>query len=240
MGKLIIAPELWKRIIIDGTKTPFLISELGRVYNDELDMLVPTIPDRKGYHFIFIKVKKKLYRLRAHRIVIEYFGNPPSDPNKTQVNHIDGVKSHNWISNLEWTTPKENVAHAFDTGLHSIYTCEKSSHHIHTDEEIHAVCKFMVENPKVSLKKISKLFNIGFATLQNLRLHRSWKEISSQYTFDLIHNTNRSKEFRAKIDELLLSGLSISEVLERLNLPSDITQKEAYMMVYYRKTRLKI
>lgn len=53
----------------------------------------------------------------AHRnIALAFIENPECKP---EVNHIDGCKSNNHISNLEWVTPSENVQHAFDTGLNS-------------------------------------------------------------------------------------------------------------------------
>lgn len=37
-----------------------------------------------------------------------------------EVNHKDGVKTHNWASNLEWVTSQRNSEHAFETGLAKI------------------------------------------------------------------------------------------------------------------------
>lgn len=51
-----------------------------------------------------------------HRMVALAFLGEPADP-KMQVNHRDGVKDHNDVSNLEWCTPAENMAHARRTGL---------------------------------------------------------------------------------------------------------------------------
>ena len=39
------------------------------------------------------------------------------DPIRVEVNHIDGKKENNALSNLEWVTSSENKQHAIDTGL---------------------------------------------------------------------------------------------------------------------------
>lgn len=55
---------------------------------------------------------KKIYGI--HRLVAQAF--IPNPQNKPQVNHIDANPANNFVSNLEWVTISENVAHAVKIG----------------------------------------------------------------------------------------------------------------------------
>lgn len=72
-------------------------------------------PNRRGYLRTCITTKGKAVTLMVHRIVwIAAHGVPPFG---SQVNHKNGAKAENGISNLELATPAENNAHARETGL---------------------------------------------------------------------------------------------------------------------------
>lgn len=67
------------------------------------------------YQCVCYSENGKQKNINVHRLIAEAF--IPNPEHKPQVNHIDGNRSNNNVSNLEWCTPKENVDHAYRTGL---------------------------------------------------------------------------------------------------------------------------
>jgi hypothetical protein len=73
-------------------------------------------PDVEGYLSVGLyDASRKQRAFRVHRLVAAAF--VPNPLNKPVINHIDGVKWHNWASNIEWATVQENTQHAVDQGL---------------------------------------------------------------------------------------------------------------------------
>lgn len=68
-----------------------------------------------GYWFVNLLVEGQRKHVKVHILVAEAFIGPR--PEGLQINHKDGVKTNNHISNLEYCTAQENRLHAIRTGL---------------------------------------------------------------------------------------------------------------------------
>lgn len=71
--------------------------------------------EKNGYHYVNIKTNNKLKRVLVHRLVMMTFC-PVDNPETLEVNHKDFDKSNNQLSNLEWVTKSQNIAHAVAGG----------------------------------------------------------------------------------------------------------------------------
>lgn len=104
---------MWKTIQI--FRGQYKINEKGEVYNTLTKNYIKGDINNFGYYRVCLwdnKIKKRFFR---HRLVAEYF--IPNPLNKQFVNHIDGNKSNNNVSNLEWCNKSENEKHAYKLGL---------------------------------------------------------------------------------------------------------------------------
>lgn len=82
------------------------ISNSKRVFQERL--LTPSL-EKKGYLKIRITKNNKLCSFKIHRLVASHFIY--NEFNLEQVNHIDGNKSNNHYTNLEWVSNRENINH---------------------------------------------------------------------------------------------------------------------------------
>ncbi|MDI3361165.1 HNH endonuclease [Lelliottia sp. V89_10] len=111
---------------IAGYEGKYAVTTDGRVYShsrvDDGGKLrkgrwLKSNVDGYGYLQVSLYSEGVAKKLKVHRLVAEAFiGNPQLC---SQVNHIDGIKANNDVSNLEWVTAQQNILHAFSNSLMS-------------------------------------------------------------------------------------------------------------------------
>ena len=111
--------EIWEEVY--GYESYYKVSNLGRIRSlikgRKNGCILQQSSTKQGYKRIKLSNKIASKSYLVHRIVaIAFIPNPD---NKETINHKDGNKQNNNISNLEWATQSENNKHAFKTGLKS-------------------------------------------------------------------------------------------------------------------------
>lgn len=98
-------------------KNYYTINDLGEIYSDNSGKMKSRNKGNTQYQIInFMKTDGKKKTYRVHRLVMMAF-KPVENMDNLEVNHIDGDKTNNCLSNLEWCTSSENQKHACNTGL---------------------------------------------------------------------------------------------------------------------------
>lgn len=104
-------------IDIKGYEGLYAITEDGQVWSYRNNRFLKPGKHPRGYLCVNLWRDGKQKTFLIHRLVAEAYIENDSPETKTFINHCDGIKTHNWIKNLEWCTPSENIRHAYDTGL---------------------------------------------------------------------------------------------------------------------------
>ena len=105
----------------------------------------------------------------VHRLVAEAFLENPE--NKPQVNHIDGNKLNNNVSNLEWVTSSEN-------SIHAVRVVGKSNS-VLTVEQVRDI-KFNPIYDSMLNKDIASKFKVHPNTISSIRNGHKWKHVTKK------------------------------------------------------------
>ena len=151
--------EVWKDI--KDYEEQYQVSNLGRIRSKERQAATKnpnvmrtikaqerkTFHNPKGYKTVVLTKDNKSKTFTIHQLVAQAFL-----PNFTKgmiINHIDGIKDNNTISNLEISNHQHNQLHAVKTGLRA----KKSSSQYHN--------VFYIKNPRAVKKWASSINHNG-------------------------------------------------------------------------------
>lgn len=168
----------WKPIVIEGISTKYIVSDDGDVVNAKTNYTLAKTLTKKGYQKVGIVMNGKIYNRTIHRLVAKAF--IPNPEGKLTVNHKDGDKHNNHVSNLEWMTNRENIHHAWENGLVIPGIGDNANASKFTEDQIHQVCQLLEEN-KLTNVEISLETGVSESIVSKVKIKNCWTHISDEY-----------------------------------------------------------
>lgn len=173
--------EKWKAV--QGYRGYYEVSSMGRIKSLRRTIvfkngttrriperiLNPTVSDNT-YPVISLCKEGKEKQFLVHRLVAFAFISNPE--NKPDVNHKDGDKTNNVVSNLEWVTEKENDDHAFATGLK-----RRDIRRILTDKQVKKIRAALVPYKPGLVAKIARQYNVSHGAIDGIRTGKNWRHL---------------------------------------------------------------
>lgn len=168
-GVVDLNPKLiWKKSL----NKLYWVSERGDVVNASTGFTLSPTLSSDGY----CKLGVITGQVSVHRLVVEAFTG--EIPEGLQVNHLDGNKQNNHISNLELCTAQENTLHAYRTGLAKGRAGEENAMNQYPESLIKVVYSLIRKG--LSNMDISKITNIPWRYVSLLRKGERWSHLFEQ------------------------------------------------------------
>ena len=148
----------------------YLCNEKGEIYSLLRNKILKG-RSLKGYKRVALMKDGKTIDVLVHRLIAQTF--LPNPENKPYINHIDGDKTNNSVSNLEWCTQKENVQHAIETGLKD----DRGTHSSRAscnEEKLKEIRSLISEGKRN--EEIAKIVGVSKDVVRYIRCNRTYKE----------------------------------------------------------------
>ena len=166
---------MWKKV--EGFNN-YEICESGFVRNTRTGRILKfdCVKKRKGtvdadYLRVTLCENNTPRKFSIHRLVAKHFLENYSED--LEVNHKNGNRFNNLVSNLEMVTPEQNRAHALETGL-----CPKGEEHGNAKyTEQQALLVITLSQQGYSRKDVAEQANVAVSFVKDIRSRRAWKHL---------------------------------------------------------------
>jgi hypothetical protein len=166
--------------ILDGA---YSISEDGDVRRDRpargatVGATIRQVDDRNGYRRVGLSINgRPKYHWTHHLVAAAFLGARPAG---MQINHIDGNKTNNHYSNLEYVSPSANMQHAIRTGLRvpsqSARPGARNGSAKIGDAEVRTIRE--KADAGVPVRELCALFALSKATVHKIIKRQSWRHV---------------------------------------------------------------
>ena len=131
------------------------------------------VTHKRGYPNIVARIDCESKTFRVNRLVaLAFLDNPLGKP---EVNHKDGNKRNNAVSNLEWATRSENELHAFATGLKTGPRGSRQGRSRLVEADVVEIVSRLRVGRGVG--ELAREFGVHQSTISDIKLGRSWAHL---------------------------------------------------------------
>ena len=169
-----IADEIWKDI--RGYEGFYQISNYGRIksFKRKNAIILRPVVTPEGYLRVGLKKDSASKSFYVHILVgTAFLPNPESKP---EINHEDGCKFNNHVSNLKWVTGLENKRHSVKMGLHRAGSNFRDAKLI--DEQVRYIRKvYKPRDAEFGGAALAKKFKMSFSSMMRVIHRKSYKNV---------------------------------------------------------------
>lgn len=159
---------------IPGYHGKYWVTESGDVYSIAWAKLKKKVIqiNNQGYASVMLAGNRRL----VHRLVAQAF--IPNPDNKSDVNHIDADTMNNHVSNLEWNTRTENMAHATRLGLFNPSANAYKNKKIKLSDDKVAIIKRRLLDGESGVL-LAKEYGVAHGRIYDIKHGRAWPHVEA-------------------------------------------------------------
>lgn len=154
----------------------YVIREDGKIFKN--DRKLSTNDNGRGYLVVSLTDKYgNRFCKSVHRLLAEAF--IPNPKGLSDVDHIDGDRRNNSLSNLRWVSHGENIKHSYDSGRRSALGSNNAR--CKTEEKIVIeICEYLSAGLTAAEVRDK---GYSYELVRAIKSKKNWKHISNNYSF---------------------------------------------------------
>ena len=183
----------------------YAVTSDGKVYSFKSGLYLKPNINVSGYEVVRLYSCGESQDFFVHKLVAIMFLE--KDDNFCIVNHKDGNKRNNHISNLEWCTASYNTHHAYRTGLHTWKVVD--------DNVAVTICQMLQDGMKI--QDVADACGVEYHNVYDIFYGKTFTFISCEFDFSGVSRRSRTDLSKViRICEMLQQGESVRRIRETI------------------------